>query len=108
AESLRTLFGDEGIPRVAYLRARSGNTVAGYELVVDAGYASSDLAIRLDTLLRVNPHYDIARNLGQLEAVQVVTFDDPDSVSEMESHAQAQRARIGDVKPRVLEKLESV
>src|SRR5690606_26082493 len=67
AEALRSLW--EGrLPEVATLRAYERHGQAGYELLVsgDRGGAPDELALRLDRVLQANPHYALARRLGQL------------------------------------------
>ncbi|HEX6313636.1 MAG TPA: GH3 auxin-responsive promoter family protein [Gemmatimonadaceae bacterium] len=100
ADVLRDLWAADERPSFATLRARDRNGAAGYELVVPEDLDSSGSAIvqRLETALCANPHYALARRLGQLAEVAVVTV--PASAPLME--LQASPGRIGDVKPRVL------
>jgi len=44
---------------------------AGYTLFLESRQCAPDLAVLLDAHLRENPHYDYARNLGQLAPVRV-------------------------------------
>ncbi len=107
AEVVRGLWaGDADQPLSAVLRAceESADQPAGYELVVAqrAGVASDlpvEWATRLETALAANPHYALARRLGQLAPVRVVLADG--AVAEF-SRLQAHRGRLGDVKPQVL------
>lgn len=101
AESLRTIWGDASLPAYAALRAWSDRSRAGYELLVsdDVEIASADVAIqRLESALRANPHYALARRLGQLDEVRVVRVARDAALADIESHA----GRVGDAKPRVL------
>ncbi len=83
----------------AFLRAHPGEgDTPGYLLVVDRP-VGEPVPRHLDTLLRRNPHYDLARNLGQLAPVRL--HIDPSSAL-----PSASLRRIGDVKPPVLEPVE--
>lgn len=93
AECLRALWQDGGAPALAELHAVAGDVTARYELhVPHAVHAGA--ARRLDALLRANPHYDLARRLGQLAPVQVLVTP---SIG-----AAASGVRLGDRKPRTL------
>ena len=99
ADVLRQLWTGDERPSFATLRARDRDGVAGYELVLPPGIDSSgsDLERRLDAALAANPHYALARRLGQLSPVSVVTVaSDP---------WQDAGTRIGDAKPRVLARM---
>ncbi|MEO6446106.1 MAG: GH3 auxin-responsive promoter family protein [Gemmatimonadaceae bacterium] len=101
ADALRSLWGNEGPPRVAYLRARDDGVAAGYELLLsdDADDAVRQHAgDRLEARLQSNPHYALARRLGQLVPLRVV-LTDPET-----AHASLRewRGRLGDAKPHVL------
>ena len=96
ADVLRQLWTGHERPSFATLQARDHDGVAGYELVLPPGIDSSggDLERRLDAALAANPHYALARRLGQLSPVSVVTVaSDP---------WREAGTRIGDAKPRVL------
>lgn len=95
AECFQMLWPD-GIerPLVAYLKADTMDS--GYDLVV-ANPADDKLAESLDHLLRRNPHYELARKLGQLRQVRLHV--DP---TEGMLGAGANQRRLGDIKPRVL------
>ena len=100
AECLRVLWGDDEAPRVAELHAVGDVGVAHYALHVAAGALrepAADVAARLEALLRANPHYALARRLGQLAPVRAVLL--PDTVT---LPATAVPLRLGDLKPRTL------
>lgn len=106
AEVVRGLWAKErDRPKSAVLRACEGTEkrTAGYELavVLCGKVTSEELAgwgARLETALAANPHYALARRLGQLAPVRVV---DADAAAEA-MRLQSQRGRLGDVKPQVL------
>lgn len=87
-------------PSYAALKACDRDGHAGYELLVSPdGFSSgSELGPRLDMALAANPHYALARRLGQLSPVTVVIVSADASVEEL----RAVRGRIGDAKPQVL------
>ena len=60
--------------------------------------SGSDLGARLDAALGANPHYALARRLGQLAPASVVRVSDDVRLESLRAHA----GRIGDAKPRVL------
>jgi hypothetical protein len=93
ADVLRQLWTADDRPSFATLRGRDRDGIAGYELLLPAG-ADSSVGQRLETALSANPHYALARKLGQLSAVSVVTGAS-DGLREY-------GGRIGDAKPRVL------
>lgn len=103
AEVLRRLWEDRPAPRVATLRAWEDGASAGYELLLSDDWAdrSPDVAARLDHALHANPHYALARRLGQLAPVRVAVVD---ARAQREGLRDAARAgmRVGDVKPRRL------
>jgi hypothetical protein len=100
AEVLRTLWTGIERPAVATLRPRVSNGVAGYELLVsdEPRSSGSDLGARLDAALGANPHYALARRLGQLSTASVVRVSN--------ASLPSPKGRIGDDKPRVLLDLE--
>ena len=104
AEVLRGLWASDERPAVATLRPRVADGVAGYELLV-AGEArsSGDLEARLDAALGANPHYALARRLGQLSTASIVRVSDDARFENL----RKSNGRIGDVKPRVLLDLEA-
>jgi hypothetical protein len=105
AECLRTLWPDADAPAIAVLRAVDDDTVGRYELLFSAdGHAESadSLATRLDTALHANPHYALARRLGQLAAVRAVPVPADFAQQAMRGEAAARGGRLGDVKPRTL------
>ncbi|MFN8571233.1 MAG: GH3 auxin-responsive promoter family protein [Gemmatimonadaceae bacterium] len=101
ADVLRSLWPENGRPRYAALRPHSSTADAGYELLVSsetADASESELGNRLESALSANPHYALARRLGQLQPARVV------SVSPDAEHAAlvTQGVRLGDAKPHVI------
>lgn len=89
--------GGDGRPIVAYLRAQSDSQgTPGYDLVV-ASPMDEKRVESLDSLLRRNPHYDLARRLGQLRAV-CLRVDPSIRVLGKEGDDR----RLGDIKPLLL------
>lgn len=99
AECLAALWpGGVGRPSAAYLRpCRSAKGDHGYVLVVDRPVDES-LAERLDGSLRRNPHYDLARRLGQLRSLRIQMNPTAGTPGSEPDHR-----RLGDIKPLVLE-----
>jgi hypothetical protein len=91
----------EGV-RFAML-APTGGTPAGYALFLDAsGDVGGSRADRLDALLRENPHYRWAREVGQLAPPKVVRV--PPGAHRLYLEAETARGRrLGDVKPVALD-----
>jgi len=100
ADVLRDLWTVAERPSFATLRPRDLNGAAGYELLVsdETGSSGVELGSRLDAALAANPHYALARRLGQLSPVSVVLVAGDAPVESL----RAFRGRIGDAKPRVL------
>ena len=100
AEVLRDLWTGDERPSYATLRPRDASGSAGYELLIPSGSHSSgtELGTRLDAALAANPHYALARRLGQLSPVSVVTVNGDAPLDDIMAH----QGRIGDAKPRVL------
>jgi len=101
AACLVTLWAGREAPAEAELHAADDGVQAWYELRLDAECSadmSTEIAVRLDTLLRVNPHYALARRLGQLSALRVAS--EPESLAVRRTAAGP--VRLGDVKPRTL------
>ena len=97
AEVLRGLWGDDR-PSWAALRPREANGVAGYDLLIATHTQQSALADRADAALSRNPHYALARRLGQLTPVRVISVGSNADLEEL----KAFRGRLGDAKPSVL------
>lgn len=55
----------------AFAMLAPSQEVAGYTLFFESRQCAPDLAVLLDGRLRENPHYEYARNLGQLAPVRV-------------------------------------
>jgi hypothetical protein len=84
-------------PLVAYLHARpGGDGGSGYDLIV-ASPMDKQLVELLDSLLRANPHYDLARRLGQLRPLRL-HLDPAAGVL----GGGGDPRRLGDIKPLVL------
>ncbi len=110
ADALRALWGDGAAPEYAALHASDVPGEARYELHVSADWelsagagareaiGSDELASRLESLLGANPHYALARRLGQLQPLRVVIVPTGRGRAELASFA----GRLGDAKPRVL------
>lgn len=101
AEVLRALWPESALPELAALRPAELDDVACYELLVSPDglvRASSALAVQLDELLSANPHYALARRLGQLAMPRVVAV----AAGSRRAEIGAQAGRLGDAKPRVL------
>ncbi len=97
---LRELWTTDIRPAYATLRPRTSNGTAGYDLLVSEESHSSgaDLSVRLDAALAANPHYALARRLGQLSPVTIVTVAADARLENLRTHL----GRIGDAKPSVL------
>lgn len=100
AEVFRALWTGDERPAVATLRPRVSDGVACYELLVsdEPPSSGSNLGVRLDAALGANPHYALARRLGQLATASVVRVSDDTRFEGLRAPA----GRIGDAKPRVL------
>lgn len=107
AEALRILWENGVAPELALLAAWDDGKSAGYELHLSTKLQGSgqDLLARLEESLRQNPHYDLARRLGQLEPLHLVEVA-PEEAQRRLLHAAATGARLGEVKPRVLVRWE--
>ncbi len=101
AEVLRTAWGGVAAPAYAAFRANDDGDRAGYDLLVSIESLTAppdDIAARIDHALSANPHYALARRLGQLAPLRVIPVS-PDSARE---ELVATRLRIGETKPSVL------
>ena len=94
AQVISSVFGESR--SWAALRPRAPDDVAGYDLLVNTDRA--DLARLVDEALLANPHYALARRLGQLAPVRLVRVG-PDAEGQL---LQQFNGRIGDAKPSVL------
>ena len=102
AEALRRLWENGSVPELALLAAWDDGNAAGYELHLSTEKPKgSDLLLRLEEALRQNPHYDLARRLGQLEALRLIEVA-PEEVQRRLLAAVQDGVRLGEVKPRVL------
>lgn len=101
AERLRRLWGNATEPTYCAMRARDDGSIAGYELLVSPDApcdVTAELAERLERALQDNPHYALARRLGQLQPIRVVEVSASRGREELHAHG----GRLGDVKPRLL------
>jgi hypothetical protein len=101
AEALRSLWPAESLPSYAALRASERDGTAHYDLLLSDEAlegAFGDLGARLEKALRQNPHYDLARRLGQLQPLRVIPVAAVRAREELAAH----RGRLGDAKPTVL------
>lgn len=102
AEALRGLWENGVAPELALLAAWDDGKSAGYELHLSTEKPKgSDLLLRLEEALRQNPHYDLARRLGQLEPLRLVEVE-PEEAQRRLLQAGQDGVRLGEVKPRVL------
>lgn len=100
AEVLRSLWKEDDRPSWAALRPEPGPDSDTYELLVPNGERpiSPDLVQRTEAALCANPHYALARRLGQLKPVRVRPVHDQTELERL----KAWHGRIGDAKPCVL------
>ena len=105
AEALRALWGSGKAPSLAVLEAWEEGHQAGYQLLLSredpAPGQAAELTGRLESLLAENPHYALARRLGQLEPLRLVELGG-DAAAERLRQAGASGVRLGDIKPNVL------
>jgi len=100
-EALRALWPAGSPPSYVALRAREGDGAAGYDLLVSDDALTvplADLGARTEAALRANPHYALARRLGQLGALRVI----PVAAARARDELAAHRGRLGEAKPRML------
>ncbi|MBK6455887.1 MAG: GH3 auxin-responsive promoter family protein [Gemmatimonadetes bacterium] len=101
AEALREACSGRASPAYAALRAWSEDARAGYELLISNEVAVAEvdaMRTRLETALHANPHYALARRLGQLDAVRAVVVAPNTAIGDLRAH----EGRLGDAKPRIL------
>lgn len=100
ATVLRDLWNGAASPGYAALQAADGTRGAGYVLLVsdDVGGDDEALAARLDQALQANPHYALARRLGQLNQAVVRRVPPDQAMRELARTS----GRLGDAKPRLL------
>jgi hypothetical protein len=105
SEALRTLWSPGAPPAVAVLRAWDDRIHAGYELVLSTETLDEpiiELTMRLERALEANPHYALARRLGQLAPLRVVEVSPNAAQDALREASQRRGVRIGDVKPPTL------
>lgn len=101
ADALRGLWDDQSAPEYATLHARDGVEGAGYDLWVSTETLAESLeqvAHRLEGALLENPHYALARRLGQLQPLRALPVAPGFAAQELRARGQ----RLGDAKPRTL------
>lgn len=98
ADVLRSLWDAWKRPAYAALRAWETGEGAGYELLVGDPVPAAELGRRLECALQENPHYALARRLGQLAPVRVVPVPSDFAAVELASSTRS----LGDTKPMVL------
>jgi GH3 auxin-responsive promoter len=94
AQVLNSVFGESR--SWAALRPRATDDIAGYDLLVNSDRA--DLAQLVDEALVANPHYALARRLGQLAPVRLIRVRSDAEARLIEQFS----GRLGDAKPVVL------
>jgi hypothetical protein len=97
---LRTLFGEEAMPRFAMLAPEEWHDGTAYTLFVTARVAA-DLPRRLESELRRNPHYAWCVDLRQLLPARMVTVGARADDVYVDTCA-VRGQRLGDIKPAVL------
>lgn len=101
-QCLGTLFQSLPLtPAFAMLAPTEPERPAGYVLYLQADDAPPDLAARLDTLLRANPHYAHAQNLGQLKPLALVRIRADASRTYFDTLVR-HGLKLGDIKPAAL------
>ncbi len=100
AECLRRLWPDGHRPAVVVLRAVDAGVVGRYELLISDQTGMAAIAAQLDQTLQANPHYALARRLGQLAAVRAVAVEPDFLTASLQSAPR--RGTIGDIKPPTL------
>jgi hypothetical protein len=98
---LGALFGAGETPSYLALRAWDSTDAAGYELLLapePEAQSEAALAARLDTALAANPHYALARRLGQLAPPRITPVAADRAAAELAAHT----GRLGDAKPALL------
>lgn len=108
--SLEEVFVDMGLRQQLFLVTARERPTRGYVLYVssDTNLSTQNqeaLANSLDYRLRLNPHYDLARNLGQLERINVEILPiDGQALWKRYEECQARKGkRVGDLKVNVLD-----
>lgn len=105
AEAMSVLRGSGLGSGEAQLHAWEEGARAGYVLVAETAAAEEELAEaahRLEDALVENPHYALARRLGQLEPLRVRPVE-PGSLGRAQLEGAVRRGqRMGEVKPTVL------
>jgi len=98
---LGALFTAGETPAYVALRAWDSTDAAGYELLLAPApdvHVAATLVARLDTALAANPHYALARRLGQLAPPRIAVVNVDHATTELASRT----GRLGDAKPALL------
>ena len=101
ADALRHLWPEGSRPHYAAVQAIDTGAAAWYQLLVSPDYDShvpNEIVARLETCLCANPHYSLARRLGQLKHLRMSVVDS----NRGEIELNAFNGRLGDAKPKVL------
>ncbi len=85
-------------PTFAMFAPTSRKSPCQYALFVTGDHAPESAAEKLDTLLRANPHYDWARQCGQLAQARVRIVDQ-NAYERYAAALVARGMRLGDIKP---------
>jgi hypothetical protein len=108
--SLEEVFVDMGLRQQLFLVTARERPTRGYVLYVssDTNLSTQNqeaLANSLDYRLRLNPQYDLARNLGQLQRINVEILPiDGQALWKRYEECQARKGkRVGDLKVNVLD-----
>jgi hypothetical protein len=105
AEALRALWNGGQPPGLALLRAWDDGFAAGYELLLSTetlAEPADALRDRLERALAENPHYALARRLGQLAPLRVVPLGPEAAQQQLRAAAHNRGLRLGEVKPATL------
>jgi hypothetical protein len=92
------------LPTFSMLAPDARHDAPGYTLFTSSIpqiHETNGLDIRLDALLRTNPHYDYCRQLGQLHAARVFLISEPAYTKYIGALTQRGQ-RLGDIKPAAL------
>jgi hypothetical protein len=85
-------------PTLCLLAPNPDSQLPGYSVLVDAHPASPSSADILDQFLCASPHYQWARQLGQLRPITIESVG-PDALARYQTYRMATGARLGDIKP---------
>jgi len=94
----RWLAGSRCRASFAMLAPAGGGSTAGYVLYIETNTRPSPPIEELDRLLRANPHYDWARQRGQLSPLRVFEVG-ANAYERYSGNLAARGMRLGDIKP---------